>query len=206
MAKVDQVRDALTTLADDSTIEKIDKLLTENPDHAAKVLELLDSGIISEQAGSGETEEDETVSMQLDFLHVASSQMLHAIMNDPIHNSESGHELRSCNKYGRLEMNFMKEILCDLHPKFSGWLMNCKMSKAEMSQLWAIMTNIRADCALPSKKKSDIKREVLQKKPVWYDTVQEEFSPTATLSEFWTEYGWFKIETPETEGEMKQPV
>ena len=105
--------------------------------------------------------------------------------------------MRSCNKYGKLDVNYQKELLSTLYPTWRDWIMSIQAAKKDFNSLFKLLSGIAPESALPSRSKASICSEVTVG-PAWMDKLLAKGCPdetsTANLpAEFWKAYGWWYL-------------
>ncbi|CAE7773975.1 unnamed protein product, partial [Symbiodinium necroappetens] len=113
--------------------------------------------------------------------------------------------LESCNKYGKLDVIYQKELLSSLYPTWRDWITSVRATKKDFNSLFKLLAGIAPECALPSRSKASICSEVTVGPP-WMNKLLEKGCPDETSTanlpqEFWKAYGWWYIsEGPNNSG------
>lgn len=114
-------------------------------------------------------------------------------------------QIRSCNKYGKLDVIYQKELLSSLYPTWRDWITSVRATKKDFNSLFKLLAGIAPECALPSRSKASICSEVTVGPP-WMNKLLEKGCPDETSTanlpqEFWKAYGWWYIsEGPNNSG------
>ncbi len=73
----------------------------------------------------------------------------------------------STNKYRLVEWPALRDALCQTLPHVAEWLQSLKVKRQFCNTLFAVLTGISKDLALPSKKIHPIEAEIKEKTPAW---------------------------------------
>ena len=110
--------------------------------------------------------------------------------------------MRSCNKYKLVDSRILKELLietCGLNNRQKESLQRWRSTKAELMEIFAMLTAISGSSALPSRSRTAVLEEMRQKRPDYVASldIPEEFS----VAEFFRKNPWFKlVETESPDG------
>ena len=102
--------------------------------------------------------------------------------------------LRCVNKYKLLDTSFLKDLIVEAMPLWEDWLSANRLQKKNLLLLFSLCFNISSGCALPSRNKQEISKEVMQRRVSRYDNIE----PNGTFEEFVNAKGWFHLSPDKT--------
>ena len=102
--------------------------------------------------------------------------------------------LRCVNKYKLVDTSFLKDLIVEAMPLWEDWISMNKLQKKSLVLLFSLCCNISGACALPSRNKQEISKEVMQRRVSWFDKIE----PEGTLDDFLNLHGWFHLSPDKT--------
>ena len=102
--------------------------------------------------------------------------------------------LRCVNKYKLVDTSFLKDLIVEAMPLWEDWLSTSKLQKKNLVLLFSLCCNISGACALPSRNKQEISKEVMQRRVSWFDNIE----PEGSLDDFLNLHGWFHLSPDKT--------